>query len=385
MLRHGHSNAKLASDRQSKALMSIKGLISSMEKEQAEATRDSDGRGRLLSSTSQQSLRASREAALSAVLMQIAHAMFSGSSGGQAHVQCAYYLLDQLGYTTQLHPSFLPRMTAQRFAIADVAASLLHATRPKAPLTFPLYQVNEDLDKTEPSFCRMTGCPQPVLSVLAHIAHLSCDLRETRQEACAETETEATLRIADRLDFTLRSWGFQRHSGILCQHPGRPLSELAYDEARDKPLFGTTGRYHLALLNECFYWLAHLLLQRRIYRDPRSSRRVQQTVKRALALMKAISPDEKLTSALPLPFYLVARDCADEDDRTWIRAQHQRMRDLYRTGARDNWMRITEQIWAIEDENQKCRTGLCGSKRDQGVAEDSQNETLLEHHFSLLF
>ncbi|KIW31917.1 uncharacterized protein PV07_03504 [Cladophialophora immunda] len=367
MLLYGRSNAKLASARQSKALTSIQKLLVEIESGQADTC------GHLLTA-SLSSLMAAREAALSAILMQIAHAIYSGSAGGKAHIQCAYHLLDQLGYLNQLDRGFLPRLTAQRFAIADVAASLLHATRPKAPLTFPVYQDREDLDLTEPSFCQMTGCPQPVLSALAHISHLACDLREKRQT------TDAVLGQAEQLEFGLRTWAAQKFPCLL-RHGSGSLSELRYDPDRDGVRFGDARRYQMALVNQSYYWLAQLLLQRRLYRDSKSSRRVQQTVKRLIALINAIPPGQPPASALPLAFYLVARECVSDEDRNWIRERHRQMKETYRSSTRDNLMLITERIWSAEGESQ--RASRCAN--NEAEVDDFHDELFSKQLFQVIF
>lgn len=368
MFNYGRSNANLADARQSKALKSIQKVLGALEDGHPERT------GQLVP-TSVDAIKTSREAAVSAILMQIAHVVFSGGTGAEAHLQCSYYLLNELGYISQPCSTFLPRILTQRFAMADVAASLLHTKRPKAPLSFTLYQVNETLDFTEPSFCGMTGCPQPVLSAFAHIAHLACDLRENRREA------DHIYREAERLDFALRSWSQQRFPNMFCLDPDRYLSGLRYDREGSRAQFGNALQYHLALLSECFYWLAHLLLQRRIYRDHCSSPRVRQMVQRVLALIKAIPPDEGSASSLPLPFYLVARECICEEDRNWIRERHRLMKEVYRSSTREHLMMVTEEIWKNGDlYRQNCRSGCTESEPSS-----YHDELVLRQHTQIIF
>ncbi|KAK4940220.1 hypothetical protein LTR10_019649 [Elasticomyces elasticus] len=367
MFNYGRSNADLADARQSKALKSIQKVLGTLE----------DGRSGVNGEVvpTSHALKASREAVVSAILMQIAHVVFSGGTGAEAHLRCSYYLLNELGYISQPCSTFLPRILTQRFAMADVAASLLHTKRPKAPLTFTLYQINEDLDFTEPSFCGMTGCPQPVLSAFAHIAHLACDLRENRQgidQVCPE---------AERLEFALRSWSHRRFPNMFCLDPERYLSDLRYDRERDRSPSRNASQYHLALLNECYYWLAHVLLQRRIYRDAVSSPRVKQMVQRVLALMKAIPPNEGSASSLPLPFYLVARECMSEEDRNWIRERHRLMKEVYRSSTREYLMMVTEEIWRNGDlYRQKCRSGWT-----EPEPSSYHDELILSQHTQIIF
>jgi hypothetical protein len=365
MFNYGRSNAQIAIARQSKALGSIRRLL-------CELGDDDSVTAPKAVRASTDTLQASREAALSAILMQIAHVVFSGCAGAEAHLQCSYHLLEELDYISHPGSSFLARILTQRFAMADVAASLLHGTRPKAPLTFILYQAYEEIDLTEPTLCGMTGCPQQVLSALAHVAHLACDLRENRREL------DEIYMVAEKLELSLRNWSVKRFPDMLSLRPERSLSNLRYNAERDQPRFGNAMQYHLALLNECFYWLAHLLLQRRIYRDAATSLRVRQTVKRILALMQAIPPGESPASSSPLPFYLVARECVSEEDRNWIRERHRLMKETYRSNTRGHLMMVTEEIWKYGDSHHRA---CC---LDLGAV-DSHDETIFRQHPQIMF
>ena len=352
MYNYGRSNAVIASARQTKALTAILKVLESLELTNSNPTDHVDP-------GSIDAVRTLQESAVSAILMQIAHVAFSGSTGAEAHLLFSYHLLNKLGYISQSELSFFPRLLVQRFAMADVAAALLHSARPHAPLTFTVYQVNEDLDFTQPSFRGMTGCPQPVLSALARIAHLACDLREGKQRA------DAICRKAEALEDDLRAWSSQKSPDMFCLNSETSSSSLQYVAARDLPSFGTALNYHLALLNECFDWLAHLLLQRRLYCDRRDSPRVQQTVKRVLLLLEEIPPHESPASSLPLPLYLVARECICAEDRDSIRDRHRLCKEVYRSSTREHLMTMTEEIWSNEDRRRAAGRGGRPQEDDQ--------------------
>ncbi|KAJ9138078.1 hypothetical protein NKR23_g8652 [Pleurostoma richardsiae] len=278
------------------------------------------------------------EAALAACLFQIAQVIFTGGDTANAHLDCSMFLLGKLNYVSQPVTGFVARFLTQRFAMLDVAWALFHRMRPRAPLTFWLYQISEEVDFTEPCMHEMAGCPQPVLSALAHIAHLASELWERADRR------DEILRQGYQLETTLRSWAMQRFPDML-----RLPCDLSPNSEEIRLHYPAASRFHLRLLNECFYWLAQLLLQRRIYRDATTSNRVQQTVRIAFSLMKGIPAGSSSASSLPLPFYLIAREAVTVEDRAWVREMHAQMLQSYRATSRRQMMELTEEIWRQSD------------------------------------
>ncbi|EXJ77078.1 hypothetical protein A1O3_10236 [Capronia epimyces CBS 606.96] len=332
MFNQGGTRAQVTVARQNRALRSLRQTLSSLVDE-SPAGKPADRR-----LTHSKTPFSPHEAALAACLLQVAQVVFSGGTSAEAHLNCSIYLLRELDYIAQPVTSFVARLLTQRFAILDVTAALLHRTRPRAPLSFWMYQVNEDLDFSEPSMHQMTGCPQPVLSALAHIAHLASDLRQFPERK------SHILMEGYRLESRLRCWALRRFPEKASFY-----SDLSHDNEDIQRRFPLASKFHLELVNECFYWLAHLLLQRRIYRDATTSDRVQQTVKTVFGLMKSIPPTSGPASSLPVPFYMVAREAVSDQDRSWVRGMHTSMINVYRNKSRGPMMAMTEEIWRHAD------------------------------------
>jgi hypothetical protein len=135
------------------------------------------------------------------------------------------------------------------------------------------------------------------------------------------------LAQAYRLESDLRSWG-SGFTGTVPENCVPPLD----------------------ILTECFYWTAHLLLARRVFRDATRSPRVQHLTHTCFGLMDQLSTGCGPDSSLPQPFYLAAREAVSLEDRAWVRQKHESMTEYYREQQRNMAMRLTQRVWDITDE-----------------------------------
>jgi hypothetical protein len=159
---------------------------------------------------------------------------------------------------------------------------------------------------------------------LVRIAQLACDVSDTLKKSADEG---AILSEAFQVDTELRAWGSKYH--------------------RIPP--ATDDRTPLDILTECFYWTAHLLLARRVFRDQTCSPRVQHLVHVCFGLMDHLSTGCGPDSSLPQPFYLAAREAVSREDREWVRRKHESMTAYYREQQRNSAMQLIEQIWETTD------------------------------------
>jgi hypothetical protein len=255
--------------------------------------------------------------------------------------------MQTLDYFDQIPRSALTRMAVQRFAMVDVMLAIARQRRPYAPGNFILHQPDAARwDGTEPSFHEMTGCPQPLMCFLVRIAHLACDVEDRLEQQALISDL---LGQAHRLENDLRSWG-SHYTGIT--------SGLTECEQRPP----------LDILTECYYWTAHLLLARRVFRDPTRCRRVQHLTQTCFDLMDRLSTGCGPDSSLPQPFYLAAREAVTPSDRAWVRQKHRSMTEYYREQQRNMAMRLTERVWEITDELQLKNTGMIDLDPDQAVS-----------------
>ncbi|KAJ5983657.1 transcriptional regulator family: Fungal Specific TF [Penicillium waksmanii] len=271
------------------------------------------------------------EALLTAIVLQGVVVAQSEDGILEPHVRCASFLMQTLDYFHQIPRSALTRMAVQRFAMVDVMLAIARQRRPYAPGNFILHQPDAARwDGTEPSFHEMTGCPQPLMCFLVRIAHLACDVEDRLEQQASISDL---LAQAHRLENDLRSWG-SHYTGIT--------SGLTECERRPP----------LDILTECYYWTAHLLLARRVFRDPTRCRRVQHLTQTCFGLMDRLSTGCGPDSSLPQPFYLAAREAVTPTDRAWVRQKHRSMTEYYREQQRNMAMRLTERVWEITDELQ---------------------------------
>lgn len=272
------------------------------------------------------------EPLLTAVVLQGVVVAQSEDGILEPHVRCASFLMEKLNHFRQVPHSALARMAVQRFAMVDVMLAISRQRRPYAPRSFVLHQPDpERWDRSEPSFHKMTGCPQPLMCFLVRISHLACDIEDRLGQSAP---IDDTLMQAYRLESDLRAWG-SRYTGIFPE---------SYE------------REPLDILTECFYWTAHLLLARRVFRDPTRSPRVQHLTHTCFGLMDRLSTGCGPDSSLPQPFYLAAREAVTLEDRAWVRQKHESMTEYYREQQRNMAMRLTERVWEITDEQQLSET-----------------------------
>ncbi|EXL72421.1 hypothetical protein FOPG_11983 [Fusarium oxysporum f. sp. conglutinans race 2 54008] len=273
-----------------------------------------------------------REVTLAAYLIHIASEVMTGSLTTDTHLRNAFKLVVELRYIDKMPEGFYSRFLVQRFAMIDVIMSLLRRRKPLAPEYFILYQQHEEADVCGPSFRELTGCPQPVLSFLARISTLATDV---------ELENDVRLAEAYQLETTMRDWGSRKYP--------MPLNIAARSNS---PLSGhgtASQDDHLSTLNACFYWMAHLLLARRVFLDPTASSRVQLYRKHLFALIDRLPPGCGPDSSLPIPFYMAAREAIVPLDREWVRQKHAEMIAIYPDRSRELMMSLTEDIWSMSD------------------------------------
>ncbi|KAF5554267.1 transcriptional regulatory protein pro-1 [Fusarium mexicanum] len=214
-----------------------------------------------------------REVTLAAYLIHIASKVMTGGLTTDTHLRSAFKLVVELRYIDKMPRGFYSRFLVQRFAMIDVIMSLLRRRKPLAPKSFILYQQHEEADVRGPSFRELTGCPQPVLSFLAKISILATDV---------EMENDVRLAEAYQLETSMRDWGSRKYPMPLntAARSNNPLS-----------VHGTASQDdYLSTLNACFYWMAHLLLARRVFMDPTASSRVQLYRKHLFSLIDRLPP-----------------------------------------------------------------------------------------------
>ncbi|KAF4481635.1 Transcriptional regulatory pro-1 [Fusarium agapanthi] len=273
-----------------------------------------------------------REVTLAAYLIHIASEVMTGGLTTDTHLRNAFKLVVELRYIDKMPKGFYSRFLVQRFAMIDVIMSLLRRRKPLAPKSFILYQQHEEADVRGPSFRELTGCPQPVLSFLAKISILATDV---------ELENDVRLAEAYQLETSMRDWGSRKYP--------MPLNTAT----RSNNLLSVHGTAsqddYLSTLNACFYWMAHLLLARRVFMDPTASSRVQLYRKNLFSLIDKLPPGCGPDSSLPIPFYMAAREAIVPLDREWVRQKHAEMIAIYPDRSRELMMSLTEDIWSMSD------------------------------------
>lgn len=276
-----------------------------------------------------------REVTLAAYLMHIAAEVMVGSQTAGAYLQDAYSLMIELDYIDHLPQRFYARFLTQRFAMIDVVLSFLRHRKPFAPKHFVLYQPIEGVDEQEPSFRELTGCPQAVLSFLARISILANEISR---------DSSAHIAEAYQLESEMRLWGALRYPGPLSGN-AHLLEIIPGDGAGARDV----RQIQLDILGECFYWVAHLLLARRVLLDSTASGRVQLYREHLFALMNRLPAGCGPDSSLPFPFYMAAREAMSSQDREWVRRKHADMLSQYRDRSRQLMMSLTEEIWRRND------------------------------------
>lgn len=189
----------------------------------------------------------------------------------------------------------------------------------------------------------MTGCPQPVLGFLARLANLVVDQTELDRDISNKESDEYMdrqfdiLRLSSTLDSDMRIYA---------------RSRVTFSSQRPTTL------QHLDTLSQCFYWSAHLILQRSVYRDSPTSPRVQQTVANIVRCIKSMPIGCGPDSSLPFPFYLSSREAVTETHREWVRSHNAQLKRLYPARLRDTIMNSLEKVWQAIDEGRRNRDRL---------------------------
>ncbi|WAO85398.1 Hypothetical protein NCS54_00263800 [Fusarium falciforme] len=327
MFNYGRTDSSLIAKHQSQASSLLQNATAFLRAENGKPGQEMPGRSHALSVLSL------REVTLAAYLMHIVTEVMSGSQTAETFLQNAYQLMVELGYIESMPESYYARLLVHRFAIIDVVLAFLRRRKPIAPMSFVLYQQDEEMDQNEPSFRELTGCPQPVLAYLARISHLAYDA------AAYQGNSSSHLAEAYQLETEMRTWG-QRY----------PVSfALGVDQANAQ-IGPADDRKDLDTLSECFYWTAQLLLARRVFLDPTSSPRVQFLRRHLFILMDRLPAGCGPDSSLPFPFYMAAREAMTSEDRDWVRTKHVEMINVYRDRSREIMMGLTEEIWSKADE-----------------------------------
>ena len=315
MVNYGLSSVPVAAERQQQMLRSLgQSLLRIDTANLSNASRN----GRTINTND-------HEEVLTAVVLQGIVTAQTVDGAVEPHIKCASFLMQALDCFKQAPQTPLARMTIQRYAMVDLMLAISRQRRPFSPPDFILYHPDEERwDLTEPSFHKMTGCPQPLMCFLVQIAHLACDVDERLASGLPITDI---LDHAFRLDTDLRAWGSQ-------------YTKLSPNDPTRQPL---------DILTECFYWTAHLLLSRRVFRDRTCSLRVQHLTHTCFRLMDHLVPGCGPDSSLPQPFYLAAREAITPEDRNWVRKKHDEMTAVYREQQRNGVMGLTERIWEGTD------------------------------------
>ncbi|UPK96424.1 hypothetical protein LCI18_007359 [Fusarium solani-melongenae] len=327
MFNYGRTDSSLIAKHQSQASSLLQNATAFLRAENGKPGQEMPGRSHALSVLSL------REVTLAAYLMHIVTEVMSGSQTAETFLQNAYQLMVELGYIESMPESYYARLLVHRFAIIDVVLAFLRRRRPIAPMSFVLYQQDEEMDQSEPSFRELTGCPQPVLAYLARISHLAYDA------AAYQGDSSPHLAEAYQLESEMRVWG-QRYPVPFAQGVDQANTQISpVDDHKD-----------LDTLSECFYWTAQLLLARRVFLDPTSSPRIQFLRRHLFILMDRLPAGCGPDSSLPFPFYMAAREAMTSQDRDWIRKKHAEMINVYRDRSREIMMGLTEEIWSKVDE-----------------------------------
>lgn len=348
MLNFGMGSISIAAQRQQRMLRSLGQNIQRITHLDASETR---------SIVSRSTNHLDQEALLTAVVLQGVVVAQSKDGVLEPHIRCASFLMETLDYFRHIPFTSIMRMTVQRFAMVDLMLAFSRQRRPYAPRSFLLHLPDpERWDHSEPSFHKMTGCPQPLMCFLVQIAHLACDVEDRLNN---DSPINDQLNQAQRLESDLRTWGL--HYPVILP-----------DDCTRPPL---------DILTECFYWTSHLLLARRVFRDPTRSPRVQHLAHTCFRLMDQLSTGCGPDSSLPQPFYLAAREAVTHQDREWVRQKHESMTAYYREQQRNLAMRLTEQVWEITDQAE--RKILAGVHTELAVSHADKQIKILDEQSCL--
>lgn len=259
-----------------------------------------------------ESRRIVTEAVAFAILLQIFYLALTGGTDIEPHFASATYLLRTLGYLLRPPDGFLGRALVQRFAMIDVARAIYRRRRPLPETDFWFYRACDDMDQTQPSFKTMTGCPHAILVFLVQVTDLAVSTQEW-------PDSPETMERAFELEADM--------------HIYRRSQPSALDDA----------------LSEAFYWTAHLLLQRRVYRESPRSRRVQLTRGKIFQLVESMTLGHGPDSSVFLPLNIAGREALTQSDRQWVRVRARDLSHTYGIRTNEHCMALMEEIWACVD------------------------------------
>ncbi|QGA20813.1 hypothetical protein EYB26_008521 [Talaromyces marneffei] len=286
------------------------------------------------------------ESLLAAVLLQPGAIAFSGSApiSVHTHLEIGFHMLTDLGYlrSSETLKSAIPKFLLQRFAIVDLGICVWHRRRPRIPVNTWLVgsanittkddAIHDTFDDIQPSFREMAGCPYNVYTFLNRVMHLAADM------SCSPSPQSQRViyQEAITLETEIRTYELR----ISSPNQNRSPQSVPMDAVR-----------------RAFTHAALILLLRRVFLEPSSSPRVQNSVEIIFTLMDNIPVTQKRTStraedvysgidsAAGLPFYLAAREALTLEMQQIIREKHEKWREVYPNPARIQLMEVAERLW----------------------------------------
>lgn len=285
---------------------------------------------------------------LATILLQITVEIANGTSFIETHITHALALFRELGYERARPTSPVGHVLLQRITFIDTLSAIFWRRRPLLPLSFWFLNEPENLqpDAPIPPFQETTGCPLPIVAVLARISHLAADAKDGLASGAVMArayEIEGDLAL------------FAREISSLNQ------STCLDDDAR-----------HFDTVGQCYYWSAAILLQRTIFRDAHDSHRVQFCLGRLLALVEALpigcGPDTQIS----LPLYAAALAAGTEEQRETIRRKNVALGGAYPMKARTALTEVFEEIWGAMDEQ-----GVAAGRGRVEIVSDMMKEKAL--------
>lgn len=330
MYAHGRIPASLNLRRQNEAIVCLRQAVESLS---AAASERSENDLTL------------RQNVLASVLLQIMNVLFTGGRGADNHIRGARSLARDLGYLRHEVHDLHVRSLVQNLVIADISSAAFHRRRPLLPLSMWFLLPNSLLDSTEPSFLKMTGCPQPILCVIARILHLAADRAEEEERRQIRRGTEEKGSEGDGSDMDIRAPIWRSASKIESD-----LHQYSADSVASY-VNKTVGQpdTHVAQVAQGFVWCAYLLLQRRVFNDPTRSWRVQQTMAGLFEAIGKVPVGCGPDSSLHLPFYIGAREAVRAEDRVWVRARYEKLLRHYANPPHRTMMSLVEELWDRHD------------------------------------
>lgn len=261
------------------------------------------------------------EATLASVLLQIANAAFTGASGVDVHLACAMHFIPDLGCLNNPVGDSMSRILVQRFAKFDVITAILRHRRPHLPQRFWLFEADDEYDAERRSLQDMSGCPQPLLGFFNSLANMIADLYEESKLAFE------IFTIASQWETDMRMFERALLSSIR-QEIVNPLDTVT----------------------QCYYWTAHLILHRVVYRDLTTSPRLQHTVSTIVDLLRSIPIGSGTDYSLLFPFYISSKEAIASEHRAWVTNRIQQMKHVYPGRSIDLLVALLEDIWRVVDE-----------------------------------